>query len=67
MGLNHLLTSSQKMLIVEKVVRGDKMDVDNVFSWTRVILKLPYLDLYDPSLPWVYKVREDGSIATDAF
>lgn len=32
-----------------------------------MILDLPGLDLYDPSLPWAYKVREDGSIATDTF
>ena len=30
-------------------------------------MDLPGLDLYDPSLPWAYKVREDGSIATDTF
>ena len=32
-----------------------------------MILNLPGLDRYDPSLHYVYKVREDGSIATDAF
>ena len=55
------------MLIVEKAVKSDRMDVDNTFRWVKVILNLPGLDLYDPSLPWVYNVREDGSIATDVF
>ena len=27
----------------------------------------PGLNLYDPSLPQVYKVQEDGLIAMDAF
>ena len=56
---------TKDMLIVEKLVRGDKWDDDNVFSWVKVMFNLPGFDLYDP--PWVYKVREDGLIATDAF
>ena len=55
------------MLIVEKAVRDDRLDDNNVFRWENVILNLPSLDLYDPSLPWVYRVREDGTIAADAF
>ena len=46
-------------------MKGDRLDDDNVFKWENMILDLPGLDLYDPSLPWVYKVREDGSITTD--
>ena len=58
---------TKDMLIVEKLVRGDRWDGDNVFRWVNVVLNLPGLDRYDPSLPWVYKVREDGLIAADAF
>ena len=55
------------MLIVERAVRGDRCDEDNVFRWVNVVLNLHGLDRYDPNLPWVYKVREDGAIATDSF
>ena len=48
-------------------MRGDRKDLDNVFKWEKVILNLPGVDLYDPSIPWVYNVREDGSITTDIF
>ena len=53
------------MLVVEKVVRGDRTDIDNVFRQQMVILNLPGLDRYHPSLPWIYKSPEDDSIATD--
>ena len=58
---------TKDMLIVEKAVRGDRWDGDNIFKWVNAVLNLPGLDLYDPSLPWVFKVREDGAIAADAF
>lgn len=50
-----------------KTLDSHRTDVDNVFRWVKVILNTLGVDLYDPSLPWVYKVREDGSIATNAF
>ena len=42
---------TKDMLITEKEERGNKMDVDNVFGWMKVILNLPGLYLYDHSLP----------------
>lgn len=32
-----------------------------------MILNLPTLNLYDPSLPWVDKSLEDGLVAMDIF
>ena len=58
---------TKDMLIVEKAVRDDRWDGDNFFKWVNVVLNLPGLDLYDPSLPWVYRVQDDGMIAADAF
>ena len=58
---------TKDMLIVERAVRGDRCDEDNVFRWVNVVLNLHGLDRYDPNLPWVYKVREDGAIPTDSF
>ena len=56
---------TKDMLSIDKAVRRYKIIVDNVFGWMKVILNLSGLDLYDPSLPWVFKLRENGSIATD--
>jgi hypothetical protein len=36
-----------------------------VFKWNQVILNLPRDENYDPGLPCVYKVKEDGTPAAD--
>ena len=64
------LTSSpyqacQGMGIAEEVIRGNHLDPQNIFRWERIILNLPGSEEYDPSKPWVFKVREDGHIAVD--
>ena len=55
----------------EEVIRGDPKDPANVFRWDHVRLNLPGSPNYDPSLPWVSKVKvlKDGSVevATDLF
>jgi hypothetical protein len=67
------LTSSpyqacQAMGVAEEVIRGDRSDPKNVFRWDKVVLNLPGSDKYEPSKPWIYKVRsEDGRIAADIF
>ena len=59
----------QAMMVAEEVILGDRHDPDNVFRWDKVRLNLPGQKDYDPSLPWVSKVRreEDGTwvIAAD--
>jgi hypothetical protein len=58
----------QAMGVAEEVTRGSRKDPMNVFRWDDVVLNLPGSDNYDPSKPWVYKVRlEDGRIAADLF
>ena len=44
---------------------GDPTDPKNVFRWETVIVNLPGNPQYDPSKPRVYKVRADGTIASD--
>ena len=44
-------------LIAEDVVRGDHLDPTNPFHWTEVILNLPGKESYDPTMPWVYRVK----------
>jgi hypothetical protein len=59
--------TTQAMLFAEDVIRGDPEAEGNVFRWDSVRLNLPGSETYDPSLPWVYKVRKDGSPAADFF
>ena len=56
---------TKDILVVEKMMRGDILEVKHIFRWWKVILNLPGLEKYDPRLPWVYKARADGSIAAD--
>lgn len=58
--------TTQGMLIAEEVIRGNPRDPGNVFRWSRVRLNLPGDPNYDPSPPWVSKIRdEDGKTAGD--
>ena len=53
------------MLWAEDIIRGDRWDSQNPFMWSHVRLNLPGSSSYDPRLPWVSKLQEDDSIATD--
>jgi hypothetical protein len=51
---------------LEEVIEGDPKDPDNVFRYDQVELNLPGSKDYDPSMPWVHKLRlSDGKIAAD--
>jgi hypothetical protein len=55
------------LTVADEVIKGNHEDAGNVFKWVRVRLNLPGDKNYDPSLPWVSKVRKDGKIAADLF
>jgi hypothetical protein len=58
----------QAMGVAEEVIRGDRHDPTNVFRWDKVVLNLPGSEDYNPSKPWVYKLRlDDRRIAADLF
>jgi hypothetical protein len=58
----------QALGFAEEIIRGDRRDPRNIFRWGKVRLNLPGCEKYDPSLPWVSKVRaKDGKIAVDLF
>jgi hypothetical protein len=64
------LTSSpyqacQGMGFAEEIVRGRAEDRNNIFRWDRVRLNLPGSREYDPTKPWVSKIRDNGTIAVD--
>jgi len=50
---------------LKRLMLGDRHDKENVFRWDQVVLNLPGSADYDPTKPWVYKSRKDGSIAAD--
>jgi hypothetical protein len=56
----------QGILHAEERIRGDPSDPSNIFRWDRIQLNLPGSSSYDPSLPWVCKIRlSDGKITCD--
>ncbi len=58
--------SVKRTLIVEEIVRGDRHHVDNLSHWTTTRLNLPGSVGYDPSKPWLSKIRADGRVAADS-
>ena len=55
----------QGMLWAQEMILGDRRNKSNVFQWEKVKLNLPGAEDYDPSEPWVCKVRMDGVLAAD--
>ena len=55
------------LLIVEIITKGCRFDFEKVYLWKNVILNLPGMINYDPTLPYVYKAGENGSIAADIY
>ena len=58
---------TKDMLVVKMMTKGSNIDSSNVNRWAAVRLNLPGMDIYDQTLPWVFKYRKDGSIAADIF
>jgi len=60
-------TAVKGILWADEVIKGDPDKPDNVFRWSKVRLNLPGDKGYDPTLPWVSKIRKDGMLASDLF
>ena len=49
-----------------EIIKGDRLDETNPFYWSEIVLNLPGMDTYDPSMPRVYKWNDlIGAIACD--
>lgn len=59
--------SIQLMILAKEQAYGNRLDANNPFQWSQVVLNLPFNWEYDPALPWVFKVREDGDIACEVY
>ena len=53
--------------VAQDFVMVNQTSKTNVFRWNKVRLNLPWRLDYDPSLPWVSKVRENKELAADIF
>eukprot|EP00956_Cyclotella_meneghiniana_P033568 scaffold97112_cov54-Cyclotella_meneghiniana.AAC.1 len=59
--------SGQMMILAKELAYGDRHDATNPFQWDRVVLNLPGSEHYEPRLPWVFKLRKDGTVASEAY
>ena len=68
MGLTDSPYRSSQLLIKAKYIAyGDRHDINNPFQWEIVVLNLPGSPGYDPTRPWVMKVRVDGHLACEVY
>ena len=52
----------------EEIMRGERTDPNNIFRWDELRLNLPGSAKYDPTKPWVSKIRTSNQrIAADFF
>jgi len=57
--------SVQGALRAKHIALGDPADENNPFQWDHIKENLPCAKGYDPSLPWLMKMRKDGKSASD--
>ena len=68
MGLTDSPYRSLQLLTTAKhIAYGDRHDESNPFQWKASRLNLPGDEKYDPSKPWVMKIRIDGHIASEVY
>ena len=59
--------TTQDLMRLEPLLKGNQHDPKNVFRWECVVLNLPGISSYTPRKPWVYRVRADNVMAADLF
>ena len=59
--------SLQLMIKAKYLAYGDRKDRSNPFHWARVTLNLPGAATYNPTLPWVMKVRFDDHLRCEVY
>jgi hypothetical protein len=62
-----LFQTVSALTVADEIIKGDRSDPKNEFRWEKFRLNLHGSYDYDPSPPWVSKVRADGKIASDLF
>jgi hypothetical protein len=59
--------TGQGMGHAKEQIIGDPNDLSNVLHWKEFRLNLPGTVVYDPSMAWAAKVRDDGRVAAYLF
>lgn len=59
--------SIQMAMVARDMAYGDHTNPENPFQWDQVRMNLPGQFGYDPTLPWVYKQRKDGHLASELY
>ena len=49
--------ATRQRIVAEDVARGDHLNPSNPYHWTMVVLNLPGMEDYDPTMPWVFKAK----------
>jgi hypothetical protein len=57
--------SVQGALRAKHLVLGDPQDEGNPFQWDHIRENFPCSKGYEPSMPWIMKIRTDGQSASD--
>jgi hypothetical protein len=57
--------SVQGSLRAKQMVLGDHEDKENPYHWEWIQNNLPGDKDYDPTLPWIAKMRHDGMVGVD--
>ena len=57
--------SMQSVARIKRAFVGDSADQSNPFHWETVALNLSGSEEYNPSMPWIMKLRHDKSVAVD--
>lgn len=59
--------SIQMAMTAKSIAYGKKRDPNNPFQWEKAVLNLPGQLDYNPTMPWVYKRRRDGHLASEIY
>lgn len=59
--------SIQHMIRLKYIAYGSRHDQENPFKWDTVVYNLPGSEKYDPTRPWVMKIRTDGNLASEVY
>ena len=55
------------MIKAKYLAYGDRKDRNNPFHWDHITLNLPGAANYNPTLPWVMKVRSDDHLGCEIY
>eukprot|EP00804_Cyclotella_cryptica_P026666 CCRYP_019100-RA/>CCRYP_019100-RA protein AED:0.46 eAED:0.46 QI:0/0/0/1/0/0/2/0/103 len=55
---------SKSQARIMEYAMGSPENINSEFQWSRVVLNLPTMNSWDPSLPRVMRIRDNGELAS---